>query len=67
MASDKVVALKLADAEQAGRALQLNDLDEALHCVLSWGSDVEVLAPRPLKDIAVTAVRDTLRLWQRGR
>ena len=47
-------------------AIQVSDLDEVLHWVLSWGTEVEVLGPKRLRDMAVSAVRDMLSRWHRG-
>jgi proteasome accessory factor B len=39
-------------------AMELSDLDEVSHWVLSWGTEVEVLGPKKLRDMVVCAAQD---------
>ena len=43
-------------------ALQLNDLDEVLHWVLSWGRDVEVVGPSKLRKQICNVAREVAGL-----
>ena len=38
--------------------MELSDLDEVLRWVLSWGTEVDVLGPKKLREMVVCTARD---------